>query len=287
MGVWQTLRNALGLQRPLEMHDPSVPLTLSDAARARLDALPDGHSVHVETVEVPGGRFVQVTEGEPQGPSAPGFEAWSFTASDPDLERLRGRTLDYVDGRWAVVVPMELRARETPNPDSRTYLSNQSLCEGAPAFFVAGDGTSDTDAPALARRLLGIDGVGSILFRDNTVTVERVPQTPWDHLDRAVDVALREYFLLCGRALVGERIATSGDGELASEVRRVLAERVAPAIHRDGGDIELVGVSHGVVKVSLVGACRSCPASAMTLQHGVERTLKDAFPGQISRVEQV
>lgn len=284
MGVWQTLRDALGLQRPLEVHDPDGPLVLSANATARLEAMGEGEGIHVETVEVPGGRFVQVTEGELQGPPAPGFEAWPFTSSDGDLERLRGRTLDYVQGRWSISVPIELRARETPNPNGRLYLSNQPLAVGAPAFFVADPGA---EAPELAGRLVAIDGVASILLRDNTVTVERVPGVPWDRIDRDVDTALREHFLLCGRALEGERVEESDDGQLASQVRRVLAERVAPAIHRDGGDIELVGVSQGVVKVSLVGACRSCPASTMTLQHGVERTLKEAFPGQITRVEQV
>lgn len=284
MGVWQTLRNALGLQRPLEVHDPTAPLTLSAGATARLETFAAGQGIHVETVEVPGGRFVQVTEGEPQGPPAPGFEAWPLTASDRDLERLRGRTLDFAQGRWSVSIPMELRARETPNPDGRLYLSNQPLATGATAFFVAG---SEGEAPELAGRLVALDGVVSILLRDNTVTVERVPGTPWDLIDRKVDTALREHFLLCGRALEGQRVIDTDDGQLASQVRQVLLERVAPAIHRDGGDIELVGVSQGVVKVSLVGACRSCPASQMTLQHGVERTLKEAFPGQITRVEQV
>jgi len=284
MGVWQTLRNALGLQRPLEMHDPDVPLALTDAAVARLDSLPEGEGIHVETVEVPGGRFVQVTEGEQQGPPAPGFEAWALTASDADLDRLRGRTLDHQQGRWSIAVPMELRARETPNPDGRLYLCSQRLGEGAPAFFVS---APDTEAPGLAGRLVAIEGVASVLVRDNTVTIERVKGTPWDRIDRAVDVALREHFLLCGRTLDGGRVIETDDGQLAAEVRRVLAEHVAPAIHRDGGDIELVGVSQGVAKVSLVGACRSCPASQMTLQNGVERTLLAAFPGQITRVEQV
>ena len=284
MGVWQTLRDALGLQRPLTVHDPTVPLVLTDQARARLQELPEGHGIHVETVEVPGGRFVQVTEGELQGPSAPGFESLPVTASDRDLDHLRGRSLEHIDGRWTIVVPLELRARETPNPDGRLYLSSQILARGATAFFVAEAGV---EAPELAGRLVAIEGVASILLRNNTVTVERVPGTPWEKLDRAVDVALREHFVLGGRALQGERIVQTDDGELAAQVRQVLEERVAPAIHRDGGDIELVGVSKGVVKVALVGACRSCPASTMTLQHGVERTLVEAFPGQITRVEQV
>ena len=281
MGLWSTIRDALGLQAPLRVVDPGVPLALSASAHARLEALPEGRGVHVATSEVPGGRVVQVTEGELQGPSAPGFEAWPITASDVDLERLRGRTLDVRDDRWIVSFPLELRARETPNPDGRLYLAITPLGEGRPAFFVppAEDG-------GLPARLLAIPEVVSVLFRENTVTVERTPSAPWGPIDRAVDVALREHFLLCGGPVQGGGGSGSGSA-LEEAVRQVLETHVAPAIHRDGGDIELVGVSNGVVRVSLVGACRSCPASQATLQHGVEHTLKQAFPDQIERVEQV
>ncbi len=281
MGLLDIVRTALGLQRPLVVADPDTPLALSEAARARLEALGSDQGIHVETSPVGMGRAVTVTEGAPQGPPPPELEPLPITVSDADLALLRGRTLDHRDGRWLVSIPLELRARETPNPDGRLYLASQVLCTGRPAFFTPG-----ADQPDLAARLLQLPGVASVLFRDNTVTVERVPDAPWDALDRGVDAELREHFLLCGGPLEGGAGATGG-GALEEAVRQVIAEQVAPAIHRDGGDIELVGVSNGVVKVELFGACRSCPASTATLHHGVERTLKQAFPGQIERVEQV
>ena len=50
-------------------------------------------------------------------------------------------------------------------------------------------------------------------------------------------------------------------------------------LQRDGGDIELVDVVDGVVKVRLTGACGSCPMSTMTLKMGVENALKKEVPG--------
>jgi len=50
-------------------------------------------------------------------------------------------------------------------------------------------------------------------------------------------------------------------------------------LQADGGDVELVGVEDdGTVKVRLTGACKGCPMSQMTLQMGVERTLKEKIP---------
>ncbi len=54
--------------------------------------------------------------------------------------------------------------------------------------------------------------------------------------------------------------------------------KIRPYLQRDGGDIELVDVADGVVKVKLTGACGSCPMSMMTLKMGVENALKKEVP---------
>jgi Fe-S cluster biogenesis protein NfuA len=56
-------------------------------------------------------------------------------------------------------------------------------------------------------------------------------------------------------------------------------EKIRPMLQRDGGDIELVEVTDGVVKVRLTGACKGCPMSQMTLKQGVEKMLMQEVPG--------
>lgn len=63
-------------------------------------------------------------------------------------------------------------------------------------------------------------------------------------------------------------------------------EKIRSALQADGGDVELVDVIDGVVKVRLTGACGGCPMSQMTLKMGVERILKQQVP-EIRRVETV
>ena len=62
--------------------------------------------------------------------------------------------------------------------------------------------------------------------------------------------------------------------------------KVRAGLQQDGGDLELVSVEDGVVKVRLKGACAGCPMSQMTLANFVERELKAAAP-EIKRVEAV
>ena len=55
--------------------------------------------------------------------------------------------------------------------------------------------------------------------------------------------------------------------------------KIRPFLQRDGGDIELVEITDGVVKVRLTGACKGCPMSQVTLKQGVERALMKEVPG--------
>jgi len=55
-------------------------------------------------------------------------------------------------------------------------------------------------------------------------------------------------------------------------------EEIRPALQADGGDVELVDVIEGVVKVRLKGACSGCPMSTITLKQGIERLLKERLP---------
>lgn len=278
MGLLSTLKNALGLNAPIVPRDPE-PLRVADSGRARLASLPEGHGVHVATRRAARGRLVTVEEGLLQGPPPDGFER--LTIGDRDLERLRGLVLEHRDGTWHVATHLELRARETPNPHGRLYLCNRWLADGRPQFFSAGTGESPPDLAAL---MLEIPGVRTVLFRDNTASIERDPAVDWDTLDAAVNVALRTYFLGAGHRLTANDVEHTG---LLAEVQAVLERDILPAIHKDGGDLQLLGVEDGVVRVSMHGACKTCPASTATLKLGVERSLKQALPDRIKSVIQV
>jgi Fe-S cluster biogenesis protein NfuA len=55
-------------------------------------------------------------------------------------------------------------------------------------------------------------------------------------------------------------------------------DEIRPYLQADGGNIELIDVAEGIVKVKLVGACGSCPMSQLTLKRGVEARLKAQVP---------
>jgi len=70
---------------------------------------------------------------------------------------------------------------------------------------------------------------------------------------------------------------TQKGNSMKDEVEEVL-ESIRPMLINDGGNVELVDVEDGVVKVRLVGSCVSCSSSTMTLKMGIEKALKKAIP---------
>ena len=64
---------------------------------------------------------------------------------------------------------------------------------------------------------------------------------------------------------------------MRDKVEEVL-NKIRPSLMRDWGNVELVEVSDGVVKVKLTGACGGCPMSTMTLKMGIEQILKKEIP---------
>jgi Fe-S cluster biogenesis protein NfuA len=65
---------------------------------------------------------------------------------------------------------------------------------------------------------------------------------------------------------------------MEEKIRKIIEEKVRPALKMDGGDIEFVELEGNNVKVRLTGACHGCPSAAMTLQMGVMRVLKAEIP---------
>ncbi len=63
-------------------------------------------------------------------------------------------------------------------------------------------------------------------------------------------------------------------------------EEIRGFLQADGGDIELVGIEGGTVRVKLTGACSGCPFATFTLRQRVEKRIKELVP-EVEKVEEV
>jgi Fe-S cluster biogenesis protein NfuA len=75
------------------------------------------------------------------------------------------------------------------------------------------------------------------------------------------------------------------DKELLSKKVNEALDQLRPFLEADGGNMELVEITdEGVARVQLLGACRDCSMSAMTMKAGLEEAVRKVAP-EIIRVE--
>lgn len=62
----------------------------------------------------------------------------------------------------------------------------------------------------------------------------------------------------------------------------VALDQIRPYLHEHGGEVTVLAVDQGVVRVQLSGSCSGCTAAAVTLRDGVEEALREGLPGFVA-----
>ena len=98
----------------------------------------------------------------------------------------------------------------------------------------------------------------------------------------AARVDMRE---LAGDELVDHLLFLHGLHPVPVEERVAGAlDEMRPYLDSHGGDVRLLGVEDGVVRLQLQGSCSGCPSSAVTLRHGIEEAIYRAAP-DVERID--
>lgn len=173
---------------------------------------------------------------------------------------------------------------ETPNPDSmKFYPAGIKILENGTADF---PNLKAAKGSPLARALLSVEGVNSVFFSQDFVTVNKTTDTPWNTLKPALFETMMDFFA-SGKPVVDESggsasndslVIRDDDDDVVAMIKEVLESRVRPAVMEDGGDIEYVGFNQGVVMLRMQGSCSGCPSSSATLKNGIERMLQHWVP---------
>ena len=153
----------------------------------------------------------------------------------------------------------------------------------------------------LADEMFKIEGINSILLGPDFLTVTKSSDVSWPQINPQIFAAIMDFFTTGQEAL--KKTPESEENEkndnnnvsLSSEnaqvlemIKEILDTRIRPTIQDDGGDVELRGFNPetGWVQLKLVGACRTCSSSTITLRNGIENMLMHYIP-EVKGVEQV
>lgn len=124
----------------------------------------------------------------------------------------------------------------------------------------------------LARRIFRIDGVRNVFFGPDFVSVTKDGTKPWELLKPEIFGSLTEFFVSGAELITDEQAPAdteilADDSELVTEIKELLDTRIRPMVHEDGGDVEYVEFTDGVVylKMKVITVATSAPLVTLTL----------------------
>ncbi|KAJ5526710.1 hypothetical protein N7513_010869 [Penicillium frequentans] len=198
-----------------------------------------------------------------------------------------------------------IQTENTPNPDALKFIPNHAvLPEDFPTSFLEYLTPRSTLAPPypspLAAKLLDVEGVTSVFYGSDFITVTKAGDANWAHIKpevfslitQAVTSGETIVSIVEGTGEAGQEVEedslayNENDDEVVSMIKELLETRIRPAIQEDGGDIELRSFEDGIVMLKLRGACRTCDSSTVTLKNGIESMLMH-YIEEVKGVEQV
>ncbi len=175
---------------------------------------------------------------------------------------------------------MFIQTETTPNPDSLKFLPGCLVLEGRNLTFSKQD---DCSSSLLAKQLLAIEGISSVFFAPDFITLSKDNDHEWVYLKPAVIALLMEHFVAGLPVIVTPSeqespVALPASDPVIRQIKEIIELRVRPAVAQDGGDITFDRFEDGVVYLKLQGACSGCPSSSATLKAGIENMLRYYVP---------
>ncbi|KAM6916211.1 NFU1 iron-sulfur cluster scaffold homolog, mitochondrial, partial [Xenentodon cancila] len=183
---------------------------------------------------------------------------------------------------------LSIQTQDTPNPLSLKFL---------PGKPVLGSGTLDFPSPSsagcstLARNLFEIEGVKSVFFGPDFITVTKTDEeVEWTDIKHHALETISKFFESGDPVTTGavhhESSLSEDDDDIVYMIKELLDTRIRPTVQEDGGDVIFKGFDNGTVKLKLVGSCTGCPSSTVTLKNGIQNMMQFYIP-EVENVEQV
>ena len=196
---------------------------------------------------------------------------------------------------------MSIHIQETPNPQTLKFIIENSVILDGDTNITFNNVNECYGAP-LAEQLLEIEGVISLFFSKDFISITKDNTSNWHHLKMLVKDIISDY-IESGEPIFNSDVAVVSndnsktkniqisdadnlDDEITKQIKEIIETMVRPAVAEDGGDIEFSEFKDGVVYVKLYGACYGCPSSTITLKDGIENMLKHYIP-EVNEVVQV
>ena len=176
---------------------------------------------------------------------------------------------------------MFIQVEPTPNPLTLKFLPGRNVIKGGTIFY---QNESEASNSPFAQRMFAVEGIKSVFFGNDFITITRAEDLDWQVLKPIVLGAITDHYDSGEETIIDTPILKKSeelkenDSDIVKQIKELLDTRVRPAVAMDGGDIVYKKFEKGIVYLHMQGACSGCPSSTATLKAGIENMLKHYIP---------
>ncbi len=134
----------------------------------------------------------------------------------------------------------------------------------------------------LAEAIFDIGEIESVLIASDMISVKKQENASWEDISPQVMAEILDFMATGAHVIVTN--SENEECDIIKKITTLIDARIRPALHKDGGDIEVKCFEDAVLYVELTGKCSGCPYAMRTLKEGVEKILTAYIP-QIKEVK--
>jgi Fe-S cluster biogenesis protein NfuA len=177
-----------------------------------------------------------------------------------------------------------ISVQPTPNPNALKFVLNvPAKSRDSAAFKLSGP---DASSVPLAAALLKLPSVTEVYFNGYFITVTQSGGADWDTLEADIQKAILanidrhnpDFDLKTASSPSASLPKASGE---LGKIEDILDRTIRPALQRDGGDLQVLGLDGKVLTINYEGACGCCPHAAMGTLYAIQNILRDQYDPDI------
>ena len=163
----------------------------------------------------------------------------------------------------------------TPNPNALKYVLNEQILLNGICQYDNVDEAKDD----LSKALFEIQGVSSVFYRDNYVTVSKNNEIDWIDIENVIKDEINNRIEAVEiEAKEAPKLDYGEKADLIEEIDQILDETIRPGLAMDGGGVDIVDLSDEMeLSIHYQGACGSCPSSTTGTLMAIQNILQEQF----------
>ena len=168
----------------------------------------------------------------------------------------------------------------TPNPNALKYVLNENVLPEGMCQYSSLEEANDE----LAHSLFAIQGVDTVFYRQNYITVSKNEQVDWIDIEGLIkDEINNRVETVDFKAQELPPIDFGKKTKMVEAIEGILDDTIRPGLAMDGGGVEIAQLTDQMeLKVHYHGACGSCPSASSGTLMAIQSILQDQFDPRIT-----